>query len=139
MLLIKRTIGKIGIKIRIQGGRYMLSYGYRLKFLRKSQGMTQQELGLAVGFSPTSADVRIAQYKSGSRLPKADISRKIAQTLGIEEMLLTTPVPTTEEEWEVVKFWSRNFNQTQSILSSFNKKRLMFGILHKALIIPSCY
>ncbi len=86
----------------------MLSYGYRLKSLRKSRGMTQQELGLAVGFSPTSADVRIAQYESGSRLPKADISRKIAQAMGIEEMLLTTPVPTTEEEWEVVRFWANS-------------------------------
>ena len=84
----------------------MLSYGYRMKFLRKSRGMTQQELGLAVGFPPASADVRIAQYESGSRLPKADISRKIAQALGIEEMLLTTPVPTTDEEWEVVRFWT---------------------------------
>ena len=87
----------------------MLSYGYRLKFLRKSRGMTQQELGLAIGFPPASADVRIAQYESGSRLPKADISRKLALALGIEEMLLTVPVPTTEEEWEVVRFWANNF------------------------------
>ena len=86
----------------------MLSYGYRLKFLRKSQGMTQQELGLAVGFSPTSADVRIAQYESGSRLPKVDISRKLAQALGIDETMLTTPVPTTKEEWEVVRFWANS-------------------------------
>ena len=76
----------------------MLSYGYRLKTLRKSRGMTQHELGLAVGFPPASADVRIAQYESGSRLPKADISKKIAQALGIDEMQLTAPVPTTEEE-----------------------------------------
>ena len=33
MLLIKRTTEKIEIKIRIQGGRHMLSYGYRLKTL----------------------------------------------------------------------------------------------------------
>ncbi len=79
IVLIKKTIEKIEIKIRIQGGRHMLSYGYRLKSLRKSRGMTQQELGLAVGFSPASADVRIAQYESGSRLPKADISRKQVQ------------------------------------------------------------
>ena len=84
----------------------MLSYGYRLKFLRKSQGMTQQELGIAVGFSPASADVRIAQYESGSRLPKADISKKIAQALGIDETMLTTPVPTKDEKWEVVRFWN---------------------------------
>ncbi len=84
----------------------MLSYGYRLKSLRKSRGMTQQELGLASGFPSSSADVRIAQYESGSRLPKAEISRKITLALGIDEMLLTAPVPTTEEEWEVVRFWT---------------------------------
>ncbi len=67
--------------------------------------MTQQELGLAAGFPPSSADVRIAQYEFESRLPKAAISRKIAQALGIDEMLLTAPVPTAEEELEVVRFW----------------------------------
>ena len=86
----------------------MLSYGYRLKFLRKSRGMTQQELGLAVGFPPANTDVWIAQYESGSRLPKADISKKIAPALGIDEMLLTAPVPTTDEEWEVVRFWANS-------------------------------
>ena len=106
MLLIKRTVEKTEIKIKIQGGRHMLSYGYRLKALRKSRGMTQQKLGHAVGFPPASADVRIAQYKSGSLLPKADISRSIARALGIDEMLLTAPLPTIEEEWEVVGFWN---------------------------------
>lgn len=60
--------------------------------------MTLQELGLAVGFLPASADVLIAQYESGSRMQKADISKKIAQALGINEILLTAPVPTTDEK-----------------------------------------
>ena len=66
--------------------------------------MTQHELGLAVGFLPASADVRIAQYESGSRMQKADISKEIAQALGINEILLTVPVPTAEKEWKVMRF-----------------------------------
>ena len=44
MPLRKRTIEKIEIKIRIQGGRHMLSYGYRMKFLRKSRGISVQKM-----------------------------------------------------------------------------------------------
>ena len=84
----------------------MLSYGYRLKIVRITRGMTQQELGIAAGFSPDTAGIRIAQYEAGDRVPRKDISGKIAGALSIKESLLSTPIPTTSEELEAVQFWT---------------------------------
>jgi len=42
----------------------------RLKYLRALRGITQRQLGEAVGFSKRSADIRISQYKSGIVPPK---------------------------------------------------------------------
>ena len=47
------------------------------------RGMTQKELGIALGFPDRSADVRIAQYESGSRTPKEDLIRQIAAILHV--------------------------------------------------------
>lgn len=38
----------------------LLNVGKRIRRFRTLRGMTQKELGIAVGFSPESADVRIA-------------------------------------------------------------------------------
>jgi transcriptional regulator with XRE-family HTH domain len=53
--------------------------------------MTQKELGLAVGFDDNSADVRIAQYESGTRTPKEDMLRKIAEILDVNFRSLYEP------------------------------------------------
>lgn len=42
-----------------------------------------KELGLKCGFNDKSADIRIAQYESGKRLPDADTLHMIAQALGV--------------------------------------------------------
>ena len=65
--------------------------GNRIRFFRKRAGMTQKELGMSVGFLPVSADVRIAQYESGSRKPKAELLASIAKTLGVSTAALTVP------------------------------------------------
>lgn len=65
--------------------------GNRIRFFRRRAGMTQKELGLNVGFLPVSADVRIAQYESGSRKPKAELLASIAKTLGVAPAALTVP------------------------------------------------
>ena len=51
----------------------MITVGKKIQYLRKQQHMTQKQLGLAVGFSESTADVRIAQYESGARAPKVNI------------------------------------------------------------------
>ena len=51
-----------------------MAIGERIHFFRTLRGMTQKYLGMAVGFPERSADVRLAQYETGTRTPKADLT-----------------------------------------------------------------
>lgn len=68
-----------------------MSVGERIKFHRKRRGMTQRELGTEVGFSPASADVRIAQYESGCRSPKETTLNALAAVLEVSPEALMVP------------------------------------------------
>lgn len=58
-----------------------LSIGDRIKKARVFRGMTQKELGIAVGFNEKNADIRIAQYEGNTRRPKSGTLNKIAEVL----------------------------------------------------------
>ena len=47
----------------------MMAIGERIHFFRILRGMTQKYLGTIVGFPERSADVRLAQYETGTRKP----------------------------------------------------------------------
>ena len=49
----------------------MMAIGERIHFFRILRGMTQKYLGTIVGFPERSADVRLAQYETGTRKPRA--------------------------------------------------------------------
>ena len=51
----------------------------KLKELRKEKGLTQKELGAAIGIS----EVMIGQYERGVRTPKIEMREKIANALGV--------------------------------------------------------
>ena len=53
--------------------------------------MTQKYLGMALGFPEKSADVRLAQYETGSRTPKADLTAALAQVLDVSPHALSVP------------------------------------------------
>ena len=63
----------------------------RIHFFRLLRGMTQKYLGTAVGFPERSADVRLAQYETGSRKPKADLTAALAQVLEVSPQALDVP------------------------------------------------
>ena len=65
--------------------------GKRIRFIRKKKGMTMKYLGIAAGLPENSADIRIAQYESGTRTPKADLLRKIADVLEVSPNALSVP------------------------------------------------
>ena len=65
--------------------------GKRIRFIRKKKGMTMKYLGIAAGLPENSADIRIAQYESGTRTPKADLLRKIADVLDVSPDPLAFP------------------------------------------------
>ena len=62
-----------------------MAIGERIRFIRNLRGMTQKWLGQAVGFPPKTADVRMAQYESGSRTPKEDRQCVGGFSLGIAD------------------------------------------------------
>lgn len=55
-----------------------MAIGERIRFFRNKKGVTQKYLGQAMGFPERSADVRMAQYETGSRTPKANLTRTLA-------------------------------------------------------------
>lgn len=68
-----------------------MAVGDRIKRVRVLRNLTQKELGLAVGFEENTADVRIAQYETGTRTPKEDVLRKIAEVLDVNYRSLYEP------------------------------------------------
>ena len=68
-----------------------MAIGERIRFIRNLRGMTQKWLGQAVGFPPKTADVRMAQYESGSRTPKEDLVKAIANVLEVSPLALQVP------------------------------------------------
>ena len=60
-------------------------FGERLMALRKSAGMTRQQLGEACGVVPST----IINYERGTRIPYADTAVRMAQTfhMTVEELL----------------------------------------------------
>lgn len=68
-----------------------MAIGERIHFFRLLRGMTQKYLGMAVGFPEKSADVRLAQYETGARTPKADLTASLAHALGVSSQALAVP------------------------------------------------
>lgn len=68
-----------------------MAIGERIHFFRLLRGMTQKYLGMAVGFPEKSADVRLAQYETGSRTPKAELTAALAQVLDVSPHALSVP------------------------------------------------
>ena len=68
-----------------------MAIGERIRFFRNMKGITQKYLGQMVGFPESSADVRMAQYETGSRTPKADLTRTLAGFFDISTNALTVP------------------------------------------------
>ncbi|NLC79075.1 MAG: helix-turn-helix transcriptional regulator [Ruminococcaceae bacterium] len=68
-----------------------MAIGERIRFIRNLRGMTQKYLGMAVGFPERTADIRMAQYESGTRTPKADLTDSLASALEVSPFALSVP------------------------------------------------
>lgn len=68
-----------------------MAIGERIRFFRNLRGMTQKYLGQVVGFPEKTADIRMAQYESGSRTPKAELTENLADVLGVSPLALSVP------------------------------------------------
>ena len=60
-----------------------MSIGSKIRLLRMKKGITQKELGMKLGFTESTAEVRIAQYETDSRIPREDLLNRIADALNV--------------------------------------------------------
>ena len=68
-----------------------MAIGERIRYIRNLRNMTQKWLGMAIGFDEKTADVRIAQYESGTRSPKENYIADIAKALEVSPKALDLP------------------------------------------------
>ena len=68
-----------------------MAIGERIRFIRNLRGMTQKWLGIQAGLPEKTADIRMAQYESGTRVPKEDLTEQIATALNVSSSALNVP------------------------------------------------
>jgi len=78
-----------------------MTLGEKIKHGRIVSSLTQKGLGVAVGLNEKTAGVRIAQYESGTRTPKEDVLRKIADVLSMNYYFLAGSVDALNTPLEV--------------------------------------
>ena len=69
----------------------VIAIGERIHFFRNMRGITYKYLEQLLGFPEKSADVRLAQYETGARTSKADLSASLANTLDVSPQALAVP------------------------------------------------
>ena len=74
------------------------SIGQRLKFVRRFRRLTQKELGLLMGYSEKTADVRIAQYEKNARTPNAETTAKLAEVLKVSPAVFSPTICASRED-----------------------------------------
>lgn len=79
--------------------------GNRIKKFRTIRGLTQKELGIATGFNPESADIRIAQYENNSRNPRDVVIERMASVLNVSVFALKVPELSTYAEIMQILFY----------------------------------
>jgi transcriptional regulator with XRE-family HTH domain len=68
-----------------------MAIGERIRYIRNLRNKTQKWLGMAIGFDEKTADVRVAQYESGTRSPKENYIADIAHALNVNPKALDLP------------------------------------------------
>ncbi len=68
-----------------------MAIGRRIWHFRNLLDLTQKELGRKLGYPERTADVRIAQYESETRIPKKDTVKLLSYIFGTCEEALTIP------------------------------------------------
>ena len=79
--------------------------GERIKRIRTFRGLTQRELGLKLGYEERNADVRIAQYESGYRVPKNNTLMEMAKILNINYIHFVGVTPGCAEDIMLTFLW----------------------------------
>ena len=82
-----------------------MTLGEQIRQVRRNRGMTQKELGMRLGCPKNSADVRIAQYETGPRMPKKERLEAIAKVLEVNPEIFCRRSPDSEKELMKMLLW----------------------------------
>ena len=82
-----------------------MTVGDKIRKIRTFRGMTQKELGVAIGLEEKGADNRVAQYETNYRVPKKDLLNKIAEVLRVDRQNFYTDAPGCAEDFMRTFFW----------------------------------
>ena len=69
----------------------LMAIGERIRYIRNLRNITQKFLGMAIGFDEKTANIRMAQYESGTRTPKENYVADIAAALNVSPRALDIP------------------------------------------------
>ena len=102
----------------------LISSGQRIRHYRILRGMTQKALGIAAGFPPETADIRIAQYESGARTPKYALLCTLAEALGVSPSVLDIPrIKSHEVLKQLLLALEDEYGMTVTIMITKNNER----------------
>ena len=97
-----------------------MSTGENIKRIRKFRGMTQKELGIAIGIGEESASPRMAQYETDNRTPRKEMLHKMAAVL--DDKFRTLPkLLVLEDSFPEMKL-ERNGRTGEVVINLQNKK-----------------
>ncbi len=110
-----------------------MSLGSRIQKYRNLHNMSQKELGIKLGFSPSTAIVRVSQYESDKKCPKWEIRERIAEALDIDISALYTETIQTNVDVvrkfffmeEKLGFEIENFDLSSVVF--FNNNKVFFS------------
>ena len=65
-----------------------MDFSNRLRYIRELRGLTQKQLGLAIGLSEKAAESTISQYERGEKRPRKDAISRLALALEVSDNAL---------------------------------------------------
>lgn len=109
-----------------------MTIGQKIQTLRKIHGFTQSQFGQALGFSKSTADVRVAQYETGFRNPKKQTLEKIAVALNVSITTFLPESPVNSAIQEVVWLSPEDRLEVEIAMEELNKmeEALVSGDIH---------
>ena len=65
-----------------------MDFSDRLRYIRELRGLTQKQLGLAIGLSERAAESTISQYERGEKKPRKNAIARLALALNVPDIAL---------------------------------------------------
>lgn len=113
-----------------------MTLGQRIKTARHFRGITQKEFGKMLGYT-TGGDVRVAQYEKGTRTPKENVRRKMAEILCVSPKVFSPTVGLNTGDLMETIFWLEDMKGGGDIYDCFKtweamKKKIETGEISEA-------